>query len=136
MKTRYPTVIEKGKCRGCGKPVPKGRHTWCSDACWLPHTAVGRHQVLKRDKVCQLCGDDILGKINGFNQAVSNWFRNYQDGPKPQRPRYEIDHIVPFSEGGKTTFENLRLLCVPCHKKRTAEWRKTRTLVNNNKKET
>jgi 5-methylcytosine-specific restriction endonuclease McrA len=37
---------------------------------------------------------------------------------KPKKPEY--DHIVPFSEGGLTVLENMRTLCRPCHKARTA----------------
>lgn len=28
---------------------------------------------------------------------------------------FEVDHIVPFSQGGKTTIENLQGVCKPCH---------------------
>lgn len=31
----------------------------------------------------------------------------------------EIHHIRPISEGGKSTLDNLRLLCVECHRKQT-----------------
>jgi hypothetical protein len=32
----------------------------------------------------------------------------------------EIHHIFPICEGGKTTLENLKLLCLKCHKNYTA----------------
>jgi len=54
----------KGFCRGCGKPVPKGRRSWCSKACvdagWLKLSpAVARARVHQRDKgVCGQCGFD------------------------------------------------------------------------------
>jgi 5-methylcytosine-specific restriction enzyme A len=44
-------------------------------------------------------------------------------------PRYNTtdfwhaDHIIPFSEEGDTSLDNMRTLCVPCHKKITKEWR-------------
>ena len=38
------------------------------------------------------------------------------------RDWWEMDHIAPFSEGGLTILENVRTLCVVCHKKRTKKW--------------
>lgn len=34
----------------------------------------------------------------------------------------ELDHIVPWSRGGRTVDENLRPLCVPCHQSRGVLW--------------
>jgi hypothetical protein len=34
----------------------------------------------------------------------------------------EIDHILPWSQGGRTVDENLRPLCVPCHRSRGVTW--------------
>lgn len=31
------------------------------------------------------------------------------------------DHITPLAKGGKDTDDNIRCLCDPCHKRRTAE---------------
>jgi len=50
-----------------------------------------RRAVLKRDgHVCQYCGDT--------------------DGP------FEFDHYIPFSRGGQTTVENLRIACATCNR--------------------
>jgi hypothetical protein len=46
--------------------------------------------------------------------------------PNRHRDWWEMDHIVPFSEGGLTVLENVRTLCVVCHKKRTKKWHKDR----------
>lgn len=43
-----------------------------------------------------------------------------------RRHWWDMDHIIPYSEGGLTILENVRTLCCPCHKKRTAEWRRNR----------
>jgi len=38
------------------------------------------------------------------------------------RPLWEADHIVPVVRGGGSTgLENLRTLCVPCHRRETAQ---------------
>lgn len=42
------------------------------------------------------------------------------------RDWWEMDHIIPFSEGGLTVIENVRTLCCVCHKKRTKKWHKER----------
>ena len=55
---------QKGLCRWCGAAVPKGRFTFCGDACvheWKLRTDPGylREQVFARDRgVCALCGVD------------------------------------------------------------------------------
>lgn len=35
-------------------------------------------------------------------------------------PGVEVDHIIPVSRGGDESLTNLQLLCVPCHRKKTA----------------
>lgn len=36
----------------------------------------------------------------------------------------QADHIVPIADGGdEFDLDNVRTLCVPCHKKVTATWR-------------
>lgn len=47
------------------------------------------YKVMKRDRVCQLCG-------------INN--------------NLEFDHIHPLKHGGKSTVENLQLLCQSCNK--------------------
>lgn len=37
-----------------------------------------------------------------------------------QTDGWHIDHAVPVYQGGKTTFHNLQMLCVPCHDQKTA----------------
>ena len=51
-----------------------------------------RFEILKRDRVCQLCGA-------GRNDAV-----------------LEVDHIVPRSKGGSNDPDNLQVLCARCNR--------------------
>lgn len=32
---------------------------------------------------------------------------------------FEVDHIIRYRDGGPNTMENLRTLCVPCHRDRS-----------------
>jgi len=39
-------------------------------------------------------------------------------------PYHQIDHVVPWSQGGETVMENLRPICGPCHTKKSAAERR------------
>lgn len=54
-----------------------------------------RFQVLKRDQFrCKLCGRSPATELGC---------------------KLHVDHIIPFSKGGKTTFDNLQTLCSHCN---------------------
>ena len=54
-----------------------------------------RYQVFSRDNAtCKCCG-----RSPQFNPEL----------------KLQIDHIIPFSKGGKTELDNLQLLCSDCH---------------------
>ena len=44
------------------------------------------------------------------------------------KEKYEGDHIISWSAGGQTTFENLQVLCKHCHHKKTAGHEPTATI--------
>ena len=145
--------VEKGHCRGCAKPVPKGRRSWCSDECvqayLLRHDPkAARAAVFERDKGrCALCGRDcavLEEKLRAWIQATdlqSDSVTSYQErrrrcawarrcGVKESggygfvfawfRSLWDADHIRPVVEGGGgCSIENLRTLCVCCHKGET-----------------
>lgn len=39
--------------------------------------------------------------------------------PNSNKNRFEVDHIIPVSESGLDTFDNLQALCPNCHSKKT-----------------
>lgn len=73
-----------------------------------------RFLVFERDKgICALCRTDV------FEGATH---RNGSPVRRGSGHLWEADHIVPVVEGGgECTLENMRTLCIPCHKKETAD---------------
>jgi len=138
---------EHGKflsCKWCGGPMPGRRTSYCSDSCYREwyirsSSSFARYHVRERDQgVCAQCGCDtdkldrvIRHAIRSLRETRSRWCYqtlsgvelcgimnfNYQGSTK-----WEMDHIVPVSEGGGGCgLDNLRTLCVPCHKKDSAD---------------
>jgi 5-methylcytosine-specific restriction endonuclease McrA len=121
-------------CRWCGLEVPKVRRTFCSDYCvneWRLRTDMGylRDQVLARDKgICAECGIDTeaewrrIKKLHGKRrrEALAKWGLK----SRSRRSLWDADHIVPVAEGGgECDLENIRTLCLNCHREATAELR-------------
>ena len=98
-----------------------------------------RQWVENRDGgICALCGCDTgktqaimmtharnhLKDLLGFNHYFDAWnnliieMMGFTTWP---RSWWEADHIIPLSEGGADTLENLRTLCLPCHRDETAK---------------
>jgi len=136
---------KKRECTWCGGPVPKGRRRWCSAEC-IHEFRIRydwqyiRQAVYDRDGgVCCLCGCDTegarkwWGRIDRCSARHSlrdmdivdamtscGWGRYYR------RDWWEADHIHARADGGRDHPDNLRTLCLPCHKARTAAWRRRR----------
>jgi len=79
-----------------------------------------RLAVAQRDKgICQHCG--IQGNFeSGFvyhptNTYMINW-------SKDNKESFEVDHIMPEYLGGKTTLNNLQLLCKSCNAAKGAKY--------------
>lgn len=95
-------------CCWCGGIIQeKRRRTWCSQSCVNDYRvrsqpAYARHLVEQRDHgICQLCGSQCHGQ---------DW---------------QMDHILPvIKNGGSCGLDNLRTLCLPCHRRVTAELRR------------
>jgi ATP adenylyltransferase len=69
----------------------RGEGVWSGMIQLDPVPATTRYMILKRDKICQLCGN------------------TKNDAP------LEVDHIVPRSKGGTNDPKNLQTLCRPCN---------------------
>jgi 5-methylcytosine-specific restriction protein A len=125
-------------CRWCNLEVPKGRSTFCSAWCveeWRLRTDTGylRDKVLERDRgVCAGCGIDCLNaerqlkRLRGAARlkALLGW--GLRAGSR--KSLWDADHVVPVVEGGgECDLNNLRTLCLKCHRAATAELRKRRS---------
>jgi len=124
-------------CRWCGKGVSPPRRTMCSPECALEIRIRSSHkfmkqEVYKRDKgICVMCKIDtkIIAKnalkLNLENRKVylinynipmtrKIWKRKFGGG------LWDADHIIAVKNGGGCCgLDNLRTLCIQCHKKIT-----------------
>ncbi len=121
-------------CRWCALEVPRRRRSFCSEFCvhqWRLRTDPGylRDAVLARDKgVCARCTVDTLAAYRLVRRARSErraellavW------GLKRlgRKSLWDADHILPVAEGGgECDLDNLRTLCLHCHRVVTAALR-------------
>ena len=75
-----------------------------------------KSQVVLRDKgICQICGKQ--GEIVDLGWEI----KTYENRHHSYRCTFEIDHIIPESKGGKTTLDNLQLLCRHCNRSKGAK---------------
>lgn len=125
-------------CRWCKKAVTPPRRTICSEECAheLKIRTSGRYLrrcVYKRDKgLCSVCNQDtklisqkalsienidarnIYLKENEIPLKRKIWKRKNGGG------LWDADHIIPVKDGGGLCgIDNIRTLCIPCHKKKT-----------------
>ena len=124
-------------CRWCQMEIlATRRRTFCSDYCvhqWRLRSDPGylRDQVYLRDKgMCAECGLDTVAAYRELKrsrgaareEALEMWgMRNVT----ARRSLWDADHIVPVAEGGgECDLENLRTLCLMCHREATAELRR------------
>ena len=112
------------------------RRTFCSDACvheWRLRSSTSylRECVFERDAgVCALCGIDTHKTRKRimrlpFAQRMHELRSLQTQGliHKGRKTWWEADHIVPVVEGGDSNLENMRTLCIPCHRGVTRELR-------------
>ena len=136
-------------CRWCQLEIlARRRRTFCSDYCVHQHrlrTDPGylRDQVLARDRgVCSTCAADTLAiyaalKRSRGSARVAGLSLYGLRTIDARRSLWDADHILPVAEGGgQCDLENLRTLCLPCHREATADLRRrlSRSAVSNNQK--
>lgn len=126
-------------CRWCSGPVKPPKKTMCSPECVheiliRTNTNYLRTCVYKRDKaICALCNLDtkdiakkaillegeareIFLKEYSISLKRKIWMKKHGGG------LWDADHINPvMNGGGKCGLDNLRTLCIKCHKQVTKE---------------
>jgi 5-methylcytosine-specific restriction endonuclease McrA len=124
-------------CRWCNCDVKPPRRTICSKECEheLKLRINGRYLrdcVYKRDKgICSMCNTDtknIAKTALSLNETDRNeflkshnislkrkiWIKKHGGG------LWDADHIIPVKDGGGLCgLDNMRTLCIACHKKVT-----------------
>jgi 5-methylcytosine-specific restriction protein A len=137
-----PELLPKGPngrslCRWCNLEVPPKRSTFCSDWCvneWKLRTQPGylRDQVFERDRgICAGCGIDCEAEIRRLKRVRAEkraeaW-KAWGLRPRQRRTLWDADHIIPVVEGGgECDLDNIRTLCLRCHKRETALLRERR----------
>jgi 5-methylcytosine-specific restriction enzyme A len=124
-------------CRWCNLEVPAGRFTFCSEWCvheWKLRTDPGylREQVFLRDRgVCAACGVDTVAAWRDLKRSrgthrlrvLEKWGLKKLN----RKTLWDADHIVPVIEGGgECDLDNIRTLCVACHREQTKRLRARR----------
>ncbi len=121
-------------CRWCALEVPARRRSFCSEFCvhqWRLRTDPGylRGQVLARDRgICARCTVDTLAAYRLLRRARgerrAQLFAVWRLKRLGRKSLWDADHILPVAEGGgECDLDNLRTLCLHCHRVVTAELR-------------
>jgi 5-methylcytosine-specific restriction protein A len=123
-------------CRWCELEIlAKRRRTFCSDYCvhqWRLRTDPGylRDQVFARDHgICGVCEADTIAIYNALKRArgkarIAGLSLYGMQTIVSRRSLWDADHILPVAEGGgQCDLDNLRTLCLPCHREVTAQLR-------------
>ncbi len=123
-------------CRWCDlEIIAKRRRTFCSDYCvhqWRLRTDPGylRDHVFARDRgICAAWRADTIAiyaalrRARGLARAAGLSLYGMKSITS-RRSLWDADHIRPVAEGGgQCDLDNLRTLCLPCHREATAQLR-------------
>ena len=138
------------QCRWCSGSVFPPRRTFCSVECVHEHrlrtcTTYLRKCVYKRDNgICAICKQDTKliarqAKKYKANKQWSDFYKLLDDNNIPHKRKiwargyggglWDADHIKAVYEGGGSCgLDNIRTLCISCHKKNTASQATKRSL--------
>jgi len=130
----------RGLCRWCNLEVPRGRFTFCSAFCvheWKLRSQPGylREQVFLRDQgVCAQCAVDTISAARALKYSRGSrrqeLLRHWGLRTRSRKSLWDADHILPVSEGGgECDLDNIRTLCLHCHRVATGELRERRRLA-------
>ncbi|HEX9986583.1 MAG TPA: HNH endonuclease [Thermoanaerobaculia bacterium] len=132
-------VNGRGLCRWCKTEVSGRRRTFCSDACvheWRLRSSTSylRDCVFERDKgICAICRVDTVRLRRAtlrlpFGRRMIELKALAARGfvTKGRKTWWEADHIQAVVEGGDSNLENVRTLCIACHRGVTRELRARR----------
>lgn len=116
-------------CAWCGESLKdylKHKGVYCSDSCKHEHKirtsrSYARKKVFERDGgVCSMCELDTVGLIQRLNGLSPEEFESQCEAlgiPKHRKTLWDMDHILPVKDGGGACgLDNLRTLCIWCHK--------------------
>lgn len=116
--------------------LAKRRRTFCSEFCvhqWRLRSDAGylREQVFLRDRgICALCAADTVAEFSALKRSRGRQRAELLAlyglaSVHARRSLWDADHIVPVAEGGgECDLDNLRTLCLPCHREVTADLRR------------
>jgi 5-methylcytosine-specific restriction enzyme A len=123
-------------CRWCDLEIlAKRRRTFCSDYCvhqWRLRTDPGylRDQVFARDRgICDRCSIDTIAAYAALKRArgttrIAGLHLYGMKSITTRRSLWDADHIRPVAEGGgQCDLDNIRTLCLLCHREATAQLR-------------
>jgi 5-methylcytosine-specific restriction enzyme A len=121
-------------CRWCHMETPRGRRTFCSNACvheWKLRTDPGylREKVFERDAgVCVRCGTDTVALRRDMRRldyaALRRFLKEWGLRENSRKSLWDADHIIPVAEGGgQCDLTNMRTLCLRCHRDATSALR-------------
>ncbi len=127
----------RGLCRWCSIEVPRGRFTFCSEFCvheWKLRSqpAYLREHVFLRDKgICAICAIDTVSEERRLRSSRGNnrklLLQRWGLRARSRRSLWDADHILPVVEGGgECDLENIRTLCLVCHRSQTLALRARR----------
>ena len=121
-------------CRYCKGSVKPPRRTFCSKDCVHEYRIRSDGQYLReciynRDQgICAICGIDTkiiaMMILSSDRQSIDVLLKQYNiNDTRKITPKknggglWDADHIIPVKNGGgECGLENLRTLCISCHK--------------------